>query len=111
MDELQQVCVFPVLRTPHLDTVLQVRPHQSRVEGHNHLPSPAGHASLDAAQDMVGFLGCKGTLLSHVQLAIHQYSQVIFCRPMFNPYILQLVLVAEFFVIQVRDIALGKIET
>ena len=84
LEALQQVHVFPVRRTPHLDAVLQ---------------------------DTVGFLGCKGTLLSHVQLAVHQYSQVIFCRAMFNPYILQLVLVAEFFVIQVRDIALGKIET
>ena len=29
----QQVCVSPVLRIPHLDAVLQVRPHQHRVEG------------------------------------------------------------------------------
>ena len=33
----------------------------------------ACHASFDAAQDIVDFLGCKGTLLAHVQLRIHQY--------------------------------------
>ena len=30
LDMLQQVHIFPVLRTSHLDTVLQVRPHQHR---------------------------------------------------------------------------------
>jgi len=46
-----------VLRAPELNAVLQVRSHQSRVEGQNHLSRPAGHASPDAAQDMVGPLG------------------------------------------------------
>ena len=32
---------------------------------------------MDAAQDMVGFLGCKGTLLAHVHLTIHWYPQVL----------------------------------
>jgi len=58
-----------VLRSPLLDVILQVRPHQLRVEGQAHLPCPAGHTSFDEAQDTVGFLGCKGTLLPHVQLA------------------------------------------
>jgi len=36
----------------------------TRVEGQNTLPRPAGHASFDAAQDMVGketldYLGCE----------------------------------------------------
>jgi len=35
---LQQVCVPPALRTPHLDAILQVRSHQCRVEGQDHLP-------------------------------------------------------------------------
>jgi len=38
LDVLKQVCVSPVLRTPHLDAVLQVRPHQCRVG----LGSPLG---------------------------------------------------------------------
>ena len=75
LDVLQQLHVSPVLRTPHLDAVLKVRPQQSREEGQDHLPRPAGCASLDAAQDTVGFLICKGTLLAHIQLAVHQYPR------------------------------------
>ena len=55
-----------------------VRSHQRRAEEQDHLPCPAGHASFDAAQDMVGLLGCKSTLLARVQLLIHQYFQVFF---------------------------------
>ena len=50
----------------------------SPAEGQDHLPSPAGRIPFDAAQDKVGFLGCEGTLLAHVQLATHQYPQVLF---------------------------------
>ena len=86
---LQQVHVTPVLRTPHLDTVLQARPHQAQVvEGQDHLPHTADYASFGAAQDMVGFLGCKDTLLVHIQLAI-QISPNPFGRALLYPYILQ----------------------
>jgi len=54
LDSLQQVHVFPVPRSPELDTGLQVGSHQSGVEGQNPLPRPAGHAAFDAAQDMAG---------------------------------------------------------
>jgi len=37
LDTLQQVYVPPVLRTPHLDTVLQLRSHQREVERQDHL--------------------------------------------------------------------------
>ena len=37
LDALQQLHVPPALRTPHLQTMLQVRPH-SRAEGQQHLP-------------------------------------------------------------------------
>jgi len=53
----QQIYVSPVARTPHLNAVLQVRPHQCRVERQDHLPLPTGHTFFDAIQDMVGFLG------------------------------------------------------
>lgn len=45
-----QVHVLLILGDPQMDTVLQ-----SRVEGENHLPQPAGHTSFDAAQDTVNF--------------------------------------------------------
>ncbi|KAF1457511.1 Kelch-like protein 1, partial [Spheniscus mendiculus] len=67
--------------------------HQSRVEGQNHLPRPAGHASLDAAQDTIGLLGRERTLLAHVQLFIHQYSQVLLGRAALNPFIPQPVVI------------------
>ena len=35
LDVLHQLCVSPVLRTPHLDSVYQVRPHHCKVV---HLP-------------------------------------------------------------------------
>ena len=66
LDVLQEICIFLVLRTPHLDTVLQVRLHQHRAERQDQLSSPAGCVSFDAAQDTVGFLGCEGTWLAHV---------------------------------------------
>jgi len=50
--------VFPALRAPELDTVLQVGSHQSRIDGQNHLPQSAGHTSFDTAQDAFGLLDC-----------------------------------------------------
>ena len=58
---------------------------------------------------MVGFLGCKGTLLLHVQPAIHQYPQV-FGRAACNPFIPQFVLVVRIALTQVQDLALRFIE-
>jgi len=66
---------------------------QSR--GVGSLPYPAGHTAFDAAQDMVFFLGCKGTLLAHGQIPIHQYTQVFFGRVALSPFIPQLVLVIQ----------------
>ena len=81
------------LRTPELGAGLWVRSHQSGVEGQNHLPRPAGYASLDEAQDMVGFLSYERILLGHVQLFIHWYPQVLLGRAALNPFIPQPVLV------------------
>jgi len=66
-----------MLGAPELDSGLQVESHESRVKGQNPLHRPAGHASLDAAQDMIGFLGCKNTLPAHAKRLIHQYPQVL----------------------------------
>jgi len=66
LDPLQQLHVLLVLRAPELDAGLQVGSLQSRVEGWNHLPRPAGHTSLDAAQDMFALLGCMMVLITRV---------------------------------------------
>ena len=59
---------------------------------------------------MVGFLGCKGKLLAHVQFAIHQYSQVFFSRAVLSPFILQLVFVVGVASTQLQDLAFGYVE-
>ena len=110
LDVLHQVHVSPELRTPHLDTVLQVRSQQHQVEGQDYLPHPAGHTSFDAAQDMVGLLGYEASLLAHDQLAIHQYLQVLFVRAVLYSYIPQIVLIVGVASTQVQDLALGYVE-
>ena len=69
LDELQQLHVSPVLRTPHLDAALQVSSHSTaHSRGAGSPPFPCWPHCLD--QD-TGFLVCKGTLLAHVQLLPH----------------------------------------
>jgi len=63
-----------------------VRLRKSRLEGQNHLPQPAGHASLDAAQVVVGLLSYERPLLGHVELLVNQYSQVLLGRAALNPF-------------------------
>ena len=60
---------------------------------------------------MVGFLGCKDTLLAHVHLAIHQYLQVLFGRAALNPFLSQLVLLVGVASTQLQDLALGFVKT
>ncbi|GAB0205260.1 hypothetical protein GRJ2_002991600 [Grus japonensis] len=110
LDSLQQLHVSPVLGTPDLDTVLQVESHKSRVEGQNHLPRPAGHTSFDAAQDTVGFLGCKRTLLAHVELLINQYPQVLLLRAALNPFPAQPLAALGIAPTHVQNLALGLVE-
>jgi len=56
---------------------------------------------------MVGLLGCECTLLSHIQLFIHQYAQILLGRAAINPFIPQPVLIPG---LQVQDLALGPVE-
>ncbi|KAK4831119.1 LOW QUALITY PROTEIN: hypothetical protein QYF61_015422 [Mycteria americana] len=81
LDPLQQVPVFPVLRAPELDAVLQ---------------------------DTVGLLSCECTLLAHVQLFIHQYTHVLLCRAAVDPFITQPK--PRIALTQVQDLALGLVE-
>lgn len=45
LDSLQYVCVFLVLRSPELDRVLQVWPHQCWAQRKVRLPPPAGNST------------------------------------------------------------------
>ena len=50
-------------------------------------------------------------MLAHVELAIHQYSQVLFGRAVLHHYIPQIVLLAEVATTQVQDLVLGFVKT
>ncbi|PKU46357.1 rna-directed dna polymerase from mobile element jockey- hypothetical protein [Limosa lapponica baueri] len=110
LDPFQQVHILPVLRTPELDAVLQVGSHESRAEGQNHLPGPAGHTSFNATQGVLGFLGCNCMLPAHVKLLVHQHPQVLLLRAGLNPFSSQPVSVLGIAVTQVQNLALGLAE-
>ena len=68
-----------------MNTAFKVQPPQCRVQGDNQFLSPAGHTISDTSQDAVGLLGHLGTLLAHLQLAVDQQPQVLFCQAAFQP--------------------------
>ncbi|KAK4827772.1 hypothetical protein QYF61_021517 [Mycteria americana] len=107
---LQPLNVSLVVGGPKLNTVFEVRPHQCRVQGDDHFPSPAGHAIFDTSQDAIGFLGHLGTLLAHIQPAVNQHSQVLFHLAAFQPLFPKPVALHGVAVAQVQDPALGLVE-
>ncbi|KAK4820014.1 hypothetical protein QYF61_017393 [Mycteria americana] len=110
LDSLQHPNVSLVVEGPKLNTVLKVRPHQCRVQGHYHFPSPAGHTIFDTSQDAIGFLGHLGTLLAHIQAAVNQHSQVLLCQAAFQPLFPKPVALHGVAVAQVQDLALGLVK-
>ncbi|KAK4826692.1 hypothetical protein QYF61_010701 [Mycteria americana] len=107
---LQYLNVPLVVGGPKLNTVFEVRPHQCRVQGHNHFPSPAGHAIFDTGQDAIGLLGRLGTLLAHIQAAVNQHPQVLLCQAAFQPLFPKPVALHGVAVAQVQDLALGLVK-
>ena len=79
-------------------------------ERQNHLPLPAGHSAWDAAQDVVGLLGCERTLVCHAELLVNQHSQVLLSRATLSPLIPQPVLIVGAAPIQVHNLALGLVK-
>ncbi|KAK4819038.1 hypothetical protein QYF61_024403 [Mycteria americana] len=110
LDTLQHLNVSLVVGGPKLNTVFEVRPHQCRVQGHDHFPSPAGHTISDTSQDAIGFLGRLGTLLAHIQAAVNQHPQVLFHQAAFQPLFLKPVALHGVAVTQVQDPALGLVK-
>ncbi|GAB0207267.1 hypothetical protein GRJ2_003192300 [Grus japonensis] len=107
---LQHLNVLLVVRGPNLNTVLKVWPHQCRVQGDNHFPTPAGHTVSDTSQDAICRLGHLGTLLAHIQLVVNQHPQVLFCRAAFQPLFPKPVVCHGVVVTQVQDLALSLVE-
>ncbi|KAK4823331.1 hypothetical protein QYF61_000933 [Mycteria americana] len=110
LDMLQHLNVPLVVEGPKLNTVFEVRPHQCRVQGHDHFPSPAGHTIFDTSQDAIGFLGHLGTLLAHIQVAVNQHPQVLFHQAAFQPLFPKPVALHGAAVTQVQDLALGLVK-
>lgn len=88
-------------------TVLQMGPHKCRAVQNNH---PAGHPSFEAAQVTTGHLGCKRTLLSHVQLLIQQDSQVLLWRTVLSEFFSQSELKSGIALTQVQHLARGLVK-
>lgn len=55
-------------------------PEEGTVEGDSHFPRSAGFSSFVVTQDVVGFPGCKCTLLAHILLFVCQNLQVFLLR-------------------------------
>ncbi|KAK4806883.1 hypothetical protein QYF61_012604, partial [Mycteria americana] len=110
LDTLQPLNVSLVVRGPKRNTVFEVRPHQCRVQGHDHFPSPAGHTVFDTSQGAIAFLGHLGTLPAHIQAAVNQHSQVLLCWAAFQPLFPKPVALHGVVVAQVQDLALGLVE-
>ena len=45
----------------------------------------AHHTIPDTSQDAIGLLGHLGTLLAHIQMTVHQYTEVPFHQGAFQP--------------------------
>jgi len=56
---------------------------------------------------MAGLLGCKRTLLGHVELLINEYRQVLFLRAALNRFIPQPVFVLGIVPTHVQDLVCG----
>ncbi|KAK4811561.1 hypothetical protein QYF61_016020, partial [Mycteria americana] len=110
LDMLQTPNVSLVVGGPKLNTAFEVRPHQCRVQGHDHCPSPAGHTIPGTSQDAIGFLGHLGTLLAHVQVAVDQHPQVLLWWAAFQPLFPKPVALHGVVVAQVQDPALSLVE-
>jgi len=103
LDSFQEISVFFVPRSPDLDTILQVRPDQSRAEEQDHLPSPAGHTPFNALQDPIGLLGHQDTLLAHDHPVVHLDPWVPHCRTPLQQVMFQPVLTLAVIPSQVQD--------
>jgi len=86
-------------------------PHQCQVQEEVHFPTPADHAVPDTSQDAIGLLCHLGTLLAHVQPAVDQHPQVLFCWAVLQPLLPKLVALHGVVVTQVQDLALSLVES
>ncbi|KAJ7422088.1 hypothetical protein WISP_39760 [Willisornis vidua] len=65
---------------------------------------------LMQAKNTTGFLGCKHTLLAHVQPLAHQHPQVLLIRAAFDLFVSQPMLILGVGLTQVQHLVLGLIK-
>ena len=87
--------------------MVQVWPHQRWVEGKDYISQPDSNALPNAAQNIFNVFCGKGTLLTHIQLGVHQ---VLFCKAAFHLGGPQHILVCEVVLPQVQDFTLPLVE-
>lgn len=96
-----------VLRSPELDTELQVWPHQFWVGGKDlDLPWPTDNTLPNAAYDTICCLCCEDTLLAHIQFGVHLDSHLLSCQTALQLGGPQHVLADAVALLQVQDLAL-----
>ena len=59
----------------------------------------------------IGLHGHLGTLLAHIQMTVHQYTNVLFCQAAFQPLLPKPVGLPGVIVTKMQDLTLGPIET
>ena len=111
LDALQQLHVSPALRTPHLYAVLQMRPHQRRAEGQDHLPWAAGHTSSNADSGYSWFSRLWGHIAGSCSASHPPTSPGLLQQSCTQFFISQLVFVVDVALIQVQHFAFGFVET
>ena len=74
-------------------------------------PSPSCHPSVDAAQDTVGRLGYKHTLLAHMKFVIYQDPQVLLGRMALNVFFSPSVLISGIASAQVQCLVLSLVKS
>lgn len=75
------------------------------------IPSIVLLATSNAAQDTVGLLGCKHTLLACVQLFIHQDHKDLLLRADLNEFFSQFVYISGIVLTQAEQLAIGLAES
>ncbi|KAK4822020.1 hypothetical protein QYF61_006868 [Mycteria americana] len=132
LDMLQHLNVFLVVRGPKLNTVFEAKQpqlpqpllrrlllqtlHQLRCPSldmlqHLNVSLVVRGPNLNTVfEDAIGFLGCLGTLLAHIQPAVNQYPQVLFYRAAVQPLFPKPVALHGVVVAQVQDLALSFVE-
>lgn len=104
---LQSLSVFLVARGIKLNTVW---PHESRIQGNNHLPAPAGCAISHKRQEAIGLLGHQSTLLAHIQPSVDRHPPVLFLHTVLQPICPRPVALPGAVVTKVQDPALGLVK-